>query len=468
MTIISYNHFWDAIMRLPTTRKMLTLALSKCGGCGKSVLDSALDDYVGSNEEKCEHCRLYSLIIRFWMEVLRNALAADKSKVQKILADSYARRAIKSVVRGFIHFGVTKPLSIYSPLLVVWNFTYKCNLNCKHCYIDAGTDSRQELTTPEALAVVDQLAEAGVTSLAFSGGEPLMRKDFFEVARHAVDRGLYVSLATNGTLLDKRTVKRLKEIGIHYVEVSIDSIHPEVHDQFRGKPGAFHKSLSGLKNCAEEDMITCLAVTASKKNLEDLPDLLELGMDIPVARFTLFNFVPVGRGKENVSLDPSSEEREELMKVLLNKILEDPDIAILTTIPQLARVALQYQGEQDHIIMPLAHMQSTGISRSAVALADFIGGCGAGRFYCAISPEGYLQPCVFLPINVGDLKLDNFEEIWLKSNLFNLLRDRSTLKGPCGECDFKYVCGGCRARAFAYHNDILASDPGCILVSQSS
>lgn len=469
MSLIRHERFWDAILRLPTTKKMLNLSLSECGGCGRSILDSALDDYVGSSEEECENCHPYSRIIRFWIEFLRKTLSVEKDKVQKILADSHARRAIKSITQGFLHFGVKKPLSIYSPFLVVWNFTYKCNLNCKHCYSNAGSNPRDELSTQEALRVVEQLAEAGVTSLAFSGGEPLMRKDFFKVAKHAVDLGLYVSLATNGTLLDKETVKRLKRIGTNYVEVSIDSVNPQTHDQFRGKPGAFKETLSGLKNCTEEGLCACLAVTASKNNLSEIPELLKLGEEIPVERFTLFNFVPVGRGENLISQDPSPEEREKLLQFLLSKLLENPEIAILTTTPQLARVALQCQGgNEEEIVMPLAHMESSGISRGAVALADFVGGCGAGRFYCAISPEGYVQPCVFLPVNVGDLKVDNFEDIWLNSKLFNALRDRSQLKGYCGECDFKYICGGCRARAFAYNNDILSSDPGCILVKENS
>ena len=148
----------------------------------------------------------------------------------------------------------------------------------------------------------------------------------------------------------------------------------------------------------------------------------------------------------------------------MNKMLsEDHKIAILSTTPQLARVALQcYSPTQGDLIMPLAHMEAAKISKRAKALADFIGGCGAGRFYCAISPEGNVQPCVFMPLVVGNLKTEKLEEIWLNSPVFQDLRDRERLKGRCGKCEFKYVCGGCRARAFAYHDDYLMSDPGCI------
>ena len=137
-------------------------------------------------------------------------------------------------------------------------------------------------------------------------------------------------------------------------------------------------------------------------------------------------------------------------------------MAVLTTTPQLARVALQLSSNQEDIVMPLAHMEAMKISKKAKTLADFIGGCGAGRFYCAISPEGNVQPCVFLPITVGNLKTDKFENIWSNSSVFKAFRNRENLKGRCGKCEFKYVCGGCRARAYSYYNDYLMSDPGCI------
>jgi len=291
----------------------------------------------------------------------------------------------------------------------------------------------------------------------------LMRKDFFEVARHAVDAGLYVSLATNGTLLNKENVRKLKQIGLHYVEVSLDGANAETHDFFRGKIGAFDQTIQGLKICLKEDICTCIAVTGTKNNLTEIPSVLEMAENMGIDRFTLFNFVPVGRGKDIVAADLSPQEREELLIFLNKKLSEDHKIAILSTTPQLARVALQSQSPtKDDIIMPLAHMQATKISKRAKALADFIGGCGAGRFYCAISPEGNVQPCVFLPLVVGNLKTEQLEDIWFNSPVFKDLRDREKLKGRCGNCEFKFVCGGCRARAFTYHNDYLMSDPGCI------
>ncbi len=463
MRLLTNEKIWNAVLKTPPVRWMLKHTLKTCTKCNKAPLETALDNYSEKNRRKCSSCRLYAEVIGFWIGFIQKALAVEKSRVSKLFADSHTRRAIKSIVSGFAEFGFGRPLQIHAPLLVVWNFTYKCNLKCKHCYSDSGKSSKTELTTEEALKIVDQLADFGVTSLAFSGGEPLMRKDFFEVAQHAVESGLYVSLATNGTLLNKENVKKLKEIGLHYVEVSVDGANSKTHDFFRGKVGAFEETITGLKNCLSEDICTCIAITGTKNNLTEIPAVFEMAESMGIDRFTLFNFVPTGRGKEIVAVDPSPQEREELLSFFNKKLSEDHKIAILSTTPQLARVALQeHSPTQEDIVMPLAHMEAAKVSKRARALADFIGGCGAGRFYCAISPEGNVQPCVFMPIVVGNLKTERLEDIWLSSQVFKELRDRNNLKGRCSRCEFKFICGGCRARAWAYHDNYLMSDPGCI------
>ncbi|MCW4005000.1 MAG: radical SAM protein [Candidatus Bathyarchaeota archaeon] len=464
MSLLSHVRFWNAIISMPTTKKMLELSLRRCERCGRTVLEAALDDYVGKADPKCAECSgAYSRIIGFWVEFLRKSLNVKREKVDKLLADPYARRAVLNIARSFRHFGIRKPLSLYAPFLVVWDFTHKCNLRCKHCYSKSGAVEEQELSTEEAKDVVDQLADAGVTALAFSGGEPLSRQDFFEVAEHAVKRGLYVSVATNGTLLTKEMAKKLKASSIHYVEISIDGSTAATHDSFRGVPGAFDKAVQGLKNAVAEDLCACIATTATKNNLAEMPDIITLAEDLGVERFTYFNFIPTGRAKEHFDQDLSAEEREKLMRYLLNRMSKGCKTTILTTAPQLARVALQCQGPSGtgEVTLSMAHMQTAKVSKKAVPLADFIGGCGAGRLYCSLSPQGVVHPCVFFPVNVGNLKKEKFIDIWLNSPLFNDLRDRKNLKGACATCSYKYICGGCRARANAYHNDYLQDDPGC-------
>ncbi len=469
MSLLSHDTFWNALISFPTTRKMLNLSLKKCPSCGRTILEAALDDYVGKADQ-CPQCkRFYSRVIGFWIEFLRRSLNVKREKVNKLLADPYARTAVLNIARSFSYFGIRKPLSIYAPFLVVWDFTHKCNLRCKHCYSESGATREQELTTSEALAVVDQLADTGVTALAFSGGEPLTRTDFFEVAGHAVQRGLYVSIATNGTLLTREMARKLKQAKIHYVEISIDGATAATHDAFRGVPGAFEKAVAGLRNCVAEDLCACIATTATKNNIAEFPEIVTLAEEIGAERFTYFNFIPTGRGKEHFDQDLSPEEREELMRYLLNRMSKGCKTTILTTAPQLARVALQCQGPAGtgEVTMSMAHMQTARVSKKAVPLADFIGGCGAGRLYCSLSPSGDVHPCVFFPVTVGNLKTQRFQDVWLNSPLFNTLRDRSNLKGACAACSYKFICGGCRARANAYHGDMLASDPGCVLAKQA-
>jgi radical SAM protein with 4Fe4S-binding SPASM domain len=471
MSLLSHDTLWNAIISFPMTKKMLQLSLKKCGTCGRTVLEAALDDYVGKADRKCSGCsRFYAQVIGFWINFLRRSLNIKREKVNKLLADPYARTAVLNIARSFSHFGIQKPLSLYAPFLVVWDFTHKCNLNCKHCYSDSGATREQELSTTEAKAVIDQLADAGVTALAFSGGEPLTRSDFFEVAAHAVKRRLYVSVATNGTLLTKEMVRKLKQTGVHYVEISIDGATAVTHDAFRGVPGAFDKAVAGLKNCVAEDLCACIATTATKNNLEEMPAIVTLAEEIGADRFTYFNFIPTGRGKELYDQDLSAEEREKLMRFLLNRMSSGCKTTILTTAPQLARVALQCQGPSGtgEVTMSMAHMQTAKVSKKAVPLADFIGGCGAGRLYCSLSPQGDVHPCVFLPTTVGNLKTEKFSDIWLNCEMFQKLRNRDNLHGACAKCSFKFTCGGCRARSSAYNNgDYLASDPGCVCAEKA-
>ncbi|MGZ4850777.1 MAG: radical SAM protein [Candidatus Bathyarchaeia archaeon] len=467
MSLLSHDSFWNAVITLPMTKKMLQLSLKKCPSCGRTALEAALDSYAGKTENDCEKCSaLYSQIIGFWVEFLRRSLNFKRQKVEKLLADSYARRAVMNLTKSFAYMGIRKPISLYAPFLIVWDFTHKCNLKCKHCYSNSGAIREEELTTQQAKDVIDQIADAGVTALAFSGGEPLTRSDFFEVAKYAANRGLYVSVATNGTLLTKETVQKLKAAKVNYLGISIDGACAKTHDEFRGVPGAFDKAVAGLKNCIEADLCVCIATTATKNNLEEMPAIIDLAEELGAERFTNFNFVPAGRGKAHYEQDPSPEEREKLMRYLLARMSKGCKTTILTTAPQLARVGIQCQGTEGtgDVTMSMAHMQTVRVTKKAVPLADFIGGCGAGRLYCSLSPQGDVHPCVFLPVNVGNLKTQKFQDIWLNAPLFNAFRNRANLKGACGKCDYKFICGGCRARSAAYHNgDMLNSDPGCIV-----
>ncbi len=361
MSILSHDTFWNSIVSMPMTKKMLQLSLKKCPACDRTVLEAALDDYGGKTDRHCDKCSpLYSKVIAFWIEFLRRALGFKRAKVEKLLTDRYARNAVLNLVESFEHFGIKKPMSLCAPFLVVWDFTHKCNLRCKHCYSNSGEPEAYELTTEQALAVVDQLADAHVTALAFSGGEPLTRKDFFQVAKHASDRGLYVSLASNGTLLTKENVAKIKEAQVNYIDISIDGATAKTHDDFRGVPGALDKAVAGLKNCVDADICACIATTVGKNNMTELPAIIDLAEQLQIERFTYFNFIPAGRGKNHADQDLSPQEREDVMRYLLNRMSAGCKTTILATAPQLARVAAQCQDPSGtgEVTMALASRQT--------------------------------------------------------------------------------------------------------------
>ena len=379
-------------------------------------------------------------------------------EARRALRDPAVRRGISLVFEGLAIYGVTVPQRLPSPFLVVWNFTNMCNLRCMHCYQRADRPRPDELTLEEKLMVVDQLDKAGVAAVALSGGEPTIHPHFLRVVRELSDRGIYPAVATNGSrLADIEFFKKAVKAGLRYVEVSLDSSRPEVHDKFRGVRGAWERAIKALKNAVELGISHAMAVTITRLNLDEIEDILDLAESIGVERVVFFNFIPVGRGEDNAWLDLSPEEREEVLRLLYREH-KRRGIEIASTAPQYGRVALQIsrglETAPTHFYL--------GDDRIVSALAEFIGGCGAGRIYAAIQPNGDVTPCVFMPIKVGNVREKPFWEIWRSSELFERLRNREILKGICGRCPHKYICGGCRARGYAYYGDVLAPDPGCI------
>ncbi|MFQ5762320.1 MAG: radical SAM protein [Candidatus Bathyarchaeia archaeon] len=462
----------QTILNAGAVRSLMRYAVETCENCGKRPIDMYLDGFIGIKSKKCWKCAAVLAVIRGATGITMKSFGKDNSSIKDVASKPYWRKGITSLVRGIAHFGPSKPFTTGAPLMIVWNFTNKCNLRCQHCYLDAGAlgehmQSKDELTTAEALRVVDELADADITSLSFAGGEPLSRKDFFQVAERAHERGMFVSIATNGTLITREVAKKLAKI-IGYAEVSLDGVEPETHDSFRGQKGAWALTVAGIKNCIGEGIHTAVATTATRNNFQELPRIVDWAAENKVGTFLSFNFIPTGRGKEITEKDLTAEEREEHLKYLYRKMVEFMDNggpSVFTTAPQFGRVGIQ----QSKLVMqemtagcaaiPATHYGNLpGITED---LADFIGGCGAGRVYASISPEGIVSPCVFLPVPLGNLRDERFTDIWMKSRVFHNLRTRETLVGRCGKCEFKYVCGGCRARAYGYFGDYLYPDPGC-------
>ena len=398
--------------------------------------------------------RLFDSLIKLALRHMK----ISRTEFEAGIKDPSIRRGMELVFRSLILYGVTVPQKLCSPFLIVWNFTNACNLRCKHCYQNASLPLPSELTLEEKLNVINQLDRAGIPLIALSGGEPTIHPDFLKIVEEGSRRGIYMAVATNGLRFSSMefTEKALKA-GLKYVEVSLDSVNPEIHDEIRGVKGAWETTINGVRNLVEMNASVGLAMTVTKLNYREVEDMVKLGEELGVKRVIFFNFIPTGRGKDIVKLDLTPAEREELLKKVY-ELARKSRVQVASTAPQLARVSWQMSSGGDclptHFTPPR--------SQSLRTLAEFIGGCGAGRIYAAIQPDGKVSPCVFLPIIVGDLRVESFLEIWSSSPVLRKLRDKEFLKKPCGECMYRYVCGGCRARAYGYFNDFLAADPGCL------
>jgi len=302
------------------------------------------------------------------------------------------------------------------------------------------------------------MAAAGVPFLAIAGGEPLVSRDLWPVLAHAHRNHIHLTIATNGTLLTPENVARLKECGVRYVEVSVDSISPDGHDGFRGQPGAWARSVQGIRNSVAAGMRTSFATCITRQTVDQVDDLVNFAIDLGCSTFTHFNFIPVGRGIAMAEDDLEPEQREAVLRKL-NRHLQEGRIGIFSTAPQFGRSCIMNGAIKD--LYPTGHV-GLGPGQRTRVLARYLGGCGAGRCYCSVQPNGAMTPCVYMPsLEVGNLRERTLTELF-NSEVFRILADRDDVGDHCAVCDYRLYCGGCRARAFAYTGDMTAGDPGCI------
>ncbi|MFH1821958.1 MAG: radical SAM protein [Methanobacteriota archaeon] len=461
-TVIEYVQRW---LDNPVSRAMLRLVCGRSKNRGNR-LDTALRKYAGENVECDVHDALAVLIVKFVLEHGANAFCYSDTNLKQNLLDPIIRRGMVNVLEGISRYGVRRPFISVAPFLVVWNYTKMCNLRCEHCYENAGEKAMEdELTTEESKRIIDEFEDAGVVAIAFSGGEPLMRKDLFEVASYAKLREFYTSVATNGTLITREMAKKMKDV-FDYVEISLDGFEA-VHDKFRGIPGAWRRTCEGIKNCVTEGIDTCVALTATRYNLRDVPKLVDFAEeDLGVQRVIVFNYVPTGRGKDIMDQDISPEDRQELLKYLYGRMMDNNcKLICYSSAPQYSTISWEYAFGDDSAPLVSTHFTNKWAIKTlqgrTKSLADFLGGCGAGRLYCGLEPNGDITPCVFIPIKIGNIRKDRLCEIWHSSELLWKLRNRDAIES-CGQCEYKYICGGCRARAYGYYGDVQAPDPGCI------
>jgi len=335
--------------------------------------------------------------------------------------------------------------------LVAWEITRNCNLSCLHCRASATNGPySSELDTKSCLALLDQIAQVGKPIVILTGGEPLLRPDIFEVAQHGTDIGLRMVMAVNGTLVTQPLARQMKTAGIQRISISLDGSTAEVHDRFRGVPGAFDGALKGIRLAKDAGIEFQINTTITKANLDQIPKIQDLAVELGAAAHHIFLLVPTGRGKYIIDQEISATEYEDTLNWFYDRKKATPLQLKATCAPHYYRILRQRARQEGISVTPKTH-----------GLDAVTRGCLGGTGFCFISHTGIVQPCGFLNINCGDITRSSFTDVWNKSQVFFALRDYEKLKGKCGRCEYKRVCGGCRARAYEATGDYLAEEPLC-------
>jgi len=339
---------------------------------------------------------------------------------------------------------------------VAWEITRSCNLACAHCRASAQREAYPgELSISECLRLVDQIAAVGKPILILTGGEPILRPDLFEIGRYAAERGFRVAVGTNGTLITPEIAAKMKSVPVARISVSLDFPTPDLQDEFRGEIGAFASAVTGIENARAAGVDVQVNSTITRRNAALLPDLVNLALSLGAAAFHPFLLVPTGRGKGLAAEELSPEDYETTLKWICRKQqeLEGRLVFKPTDAPHYYRVARQcgmtFSGH--------GHGHPDGQDLNA-----YTRGCLAGTGFCFISHTGRVQGCGYLDVEAGNIRQNSFKEVWDNSPLFGELRDLTRLSGKCGECEFKRVCGGCRARAYESSGDYMAAEPYCV------
>ncbi|HUS92517.1 MAG TPA: radical SAM protein [Phycisphaerae bacterium] len=325
--------------------------------------------------------------------------------------------------------------------LLFWESTVRCNLACAHCRrIEVREEAaRHDLTTDEFRAVLDSAATLGRPIIVFSGGEPLLRDDWEPLAAHASSLGLPTALATNGTMVDDALAGRIARAGFRRVSISLDGADAETHDAFRRVAGSFQRALAGIAALRAAGVPVQVNATIAAHNADQLDGVYDLARSTGAEALHLFLLVPVGCGVEieqTHQLPP--RKYEQVLEWMLDRQADGALELKATCAPHYYRLAAQRGVD-------------TGPSR----------GCLCGVSVAFVSHRGEVFPCGYLPVSCGSVREQPFAEIWRGSQVFEALRDYERLLGKCGRCEFKGVCGGCRARAFALTDNYLAAEPAC-------
>jgi len=467
---------WNIINKFKIT-KFFHLFNKHCPSCRRKFSEIFIDYYINKKIDckKCKYKTIFSTtLISFVLNAVSRSLNIPKKRFPEILRENEPlKRLALSYIEGIGMYGFKMPTIPIGPPVVFWSVTHKCNLNCIHCYVDQ--DSK-EMPYDEACTIIDQLSDAKNFILIFFGGEALLRNDIFDLMRYAVKKNINVALASNGTLITAQMAKKLKDIGVGYVQVSIDGLK-DIHEQIRGID-TFEKAISAIKNCLNEGLYTCIGTTITKLNVHQIYELVDLAKSLKVQKFEIIDFVPSGNAstQAHITLTPLQIEKFSVIvcDIWQDLIEEGFPLTLSYKNPIFARVLAQRFPKV--IIAPFfksvfsreaisyfnfSERLSSGVFSKQSPFSPFVTGCECGVFTMHIKSNGDVTPCPLNPTFLGNVKNHHVQKIWLGSSVLNQYRSLK-YEGQCGKCNYKSICGGCRAKAFISSGSNITSDPTCL------
>jgi heme b synthase len=342
----------------------------------------------------------------------------------------------------------------FSPKWIAWEITRKCNLKCIHCRSSSEIEVKghPDFSTEEAFRIINDITSYAKLVIVLSGGEPLVRRDVFEIADYGTEKGLRMCLATNGTLVTDDICEKMKASGIKMVSLSLDGSTEDIHDDFRNQRGAFAGTINAAGLFKKHGIEFIINSSFTKRNQEEIPKVYNLAKKLGATAWYMFMIVPTGRGEELMNELISKDDYEEILEWHYRMEKDEKDMLVRPTCaPHYYRVVLQKSKEEGNKFERRTLKFSTGGAK----------GCIAGQLIALIDVDGNVLPCSYFPKPAGNIRKESFKEIWENSDLFKELRDFKKYKGKCGSCEYITVCGGCRARAYSVYGDYLEEEPFC-------
>jgi len=342
----------------------------------------------------------------------------------------------------------------FEPKWIAWEITRRCNLSCVHCRSSSDPEvaSHPDFTYEQAVRVLDDIASYASPVVVLSGGEPLLRPDVFDIARYGTGKGLRMCLATNGTLVTEETCKNILDADIKMVSLSLDGATAATHDNFRNQQGAFAGTMEAIRLFNEKNIPFLVNSSFTLRNRHELADIYKLVKGLGATAWYMFMIVPTGRGEDIMEELIPDDIYEEILDWHYEVEKQENDLLMRPTCaPHYYRLVREKAREEGNTFKRRNLKFSTGGSK----------GCLAGQLICLIDVDGEVLPCSYFPKSAGNIFELGLKEIWENSQLFLSLRDFKSYKDNCGQCEYVNVCGGCRARAYAFSGDYLAQEPYC-------